>query len=351
MFLWRLVPASLLLGQDFGLRIERSQGRLKASITGFEIDIQDPENLASIVHQETFGRMVSVLQEQAATPRDQLSLWNELNRKETIMKLGLKDKVALVTGASKGIGKAIALALASEGCRVVIGARGKEDLETVATEIHAAGSLVQAVAADVTKAGDTQKLVDEAVAKFGTIHILVNNAGGIGSFSPFDQLKDDDWLDVFNLNVLSTVRVTRAALPYMQKQKWGRIINMASESGIQPDPVMPHYNASKAALINLTKSLSKAYAKDGVLVNVVSPAFIRTPLVDDLLAERAKSLGVTVKEAEADFLRENRPNIVLGRAGESEEIASVVVFLASEAASFVTGANYRIDGGSVASIN
>ena len=267
-----------------------------------------------------------------------------------LLYLNLRDKVALVTGASKGIGKAVAAALAEEGCSVAISARGEATLREAAEEIGAGGRAVHAIPADVTRAEDAKRIVEETAARFGTIHILVNNAGGIGSFSSFESLSDDDWWNVLNLNVLSTVRVTRAVLPYMQKQKWGRIINMGSESGIQPDPSMPHYNASKAAVINLTKSLSKAYAKDGILVNTVSPAFIRTPLVSEMLAERAKAKGTTVAQAEADFLRENRPNIVLGRAGTSEETAAVVVFLASEAASFVTGSNYRVDGGSVASV-
>jgi 3-oxoacyl-[acyl-carrier protein] reductase len=146
------------------------------------------------------------------------------------------------------------------------------------------------------------------------------------------------------------VRITRAALPHMQKQKWGRVINISSESGTQPDPMMPHYNASKAALNNLTKSLSKAYGKDGILVNTVSPAFIRTPLVDEMLGRQAKASGITVDEAERNFLRELRPNIVLGRAGKSDETAGIVVFLASEQATFITGSNFRVDGGSVASI-
>ncbi len=266
------------------------------------------------------------------------------------MELGLKDKVALVTGASKGIGLAIAKSLAAEGTHVVISARGTDELEQAAQEIRTDGGSVYAIAADVTQPDQVKRLVEQTVTQYGTIHILVNNAGGIGGFLPFDALSDEDWQSVIDLNLMSTVRVTRAALPYMQQQQWGRIINMSSESGVQPDPLMPHYNATKAAIINLTKSLSKAYGKDNILVNVVSPAFIRTPLVKEMMTSRAQEKGLTVSEAEADFLKENRPNIVLGRAGEIDEVAAVAVFLASEAASFVTGSNYRVDGGSVASL-
>lgn len=266
------------------------------------------------------------------------------------MELELVGKVVLVTGSSKGIGRSIAAAFAREGCKVVINGRHKGELETTAAELRASGSAVDAVVADVTEAEGCRRIVEETVRKFGTIHVLVNNAGGVGRFAAFEDLTDNEWLDAFNLNVLSAVRVTRAALPYMQKQRWGRIINISSESGTQPDPVMPHYNASKSALNSLTKSLSKAYGKDGILINTVSPAFIRTPLLDQMLEAQARARGITVDQAEQALLREFRPNIVLGRAGKSDETAGIVVFLASEQASFITGSNYRVDGGSVASL-
>jgi 3-oxoacyl-[acyl-carrier protein] reductase len=266
------------------------------------------------------------------------------------MELGLKDKVVLVTGSSKGIGRSIAIAFAREGCKVVINGRHADELDATAAVIRKSGGIAHTVVADVTQAEGARGAVDATVKKFGTIHVLVNNAGGIGRFGSFAELTDEEWLDIFNLNVLSAVRITRTALPHMQKQKWGRVINISSESGTQPDPMMPHYNASKAALNNLTKSLSKAYGKDGILVNTVSPAFIRTPLVDEMLGRQAKASGITVDEAERNFLRELRPNIVLGRAGKSDETAGIVVFLASEQATFITGSNFRVDGGSVASI-
>ncbi len=266
------------------------------------------------------------------------------------MNLGLQEKVVLVTGASKGLGKAIAEAFAAEGSRVALTARNQRELEQNVQEIQQRGGQAMALAADLTNTNDVNHLVAETVKHFGTVHVLVNNAGSIGRFAAFEDLSDDDWANLFNVNLFSAVRITRAVLPAMQKQHWGRIINIASESGIQPDPQMPHYNASKAAMINLTKSLSKAYAKDGILVNTVSPAFIKTPLVEDMLADQAKAKRITVQQAEEEFLRHNRPHIELGRAGTPEEVAAAVVFLASEPASFITGANLRVDGGSVASV-
>jgi 3-oxoacyl-[acyl-carrier protein] reductase len=266
------------------------------------------------------------------------------------MNLGLQEKVVLVTGASKGLGKAIAEAFAAEGCRVVLTARNQRDLEQIVHEIQQRGGQAIGVAADLTNAEDVNRLVAETIARFGTMHVLVNNAGTIGRFAGFEELSDDDWANLFNVNLFSAVRIARAVLPTMRKQHWGRIINIASESGIQPDPDMPHYNASKAAMINLTKSLSKAYAKDGILVNTVSPAFIKTPLVEEMLANQAKDKRITVQQAEEEFLRHNRPHIELGRAGTPEEVAAAVVFLASESASFIIGTNLRVDGGSVASV-
>jgi NAD(P)-dependent dehydrogenase (short-subunit alcohol dehydrogenase family) len=266
------------------------------------------------------------------------------------MNIALNGKMVLVTGASKGIGKAIAEAFAAEGSRVALNARASKGLDEVVASLEGKGAQAVAAPADVTNQQAVQEMVDRIASRFGTIDVLVNNAGGIGSFASFEELTDADWQNLFDLNVFSVVRVTRAVLPYMRRQKHGRIINIASESGIQPDAEMPHYNASKAAIINLSKTMSKAFAKDGILVNTVSPAFIRTPLVDEMLAVQAKATGIAVAEAEAQFLAVHRPHIELHRPGKPEEVAAACVFLASQAASFITGTNLRVDGGSIASV-
>lgn len=267
------------------------------------------------------------------------------------MDLGLKDKVVLVTGASKGLGAAIAVAFGREGSNLILVARTQIELEQVALEAQKEGAVeVLAVTADLTQTEDIERVVSAAIDRFGTIHVLVNNAGILGSFALFEDLTDDEWFEVFNLNLFSVVKLTRAVLPYMTQQQWGRVINLSSESGLQPDAAMPHYSATKAALLNLTKSLSKGYGEYGVLVNSVSPAFIKTPMVEAMLNQIAQEKSFSLSEAETYFLKENRPHIELKRGGTASEVAAAVVFLASEAASFIVGTNLRVDGGSVASL-
>ncbi len=264
------------------------------------------------------------------------------------MNLGLENKTALVTGGSKGIGKAIAIALAAEGANVIICGRGEEALNEAKLEIEQNGRNVLAVQADLSKTEDVDKLVASAIERYQTIDILVNNAGIASGFDDFESLEIEDWQRLFDINLFGTVRVTKAVIPYMKRAGYGRIINISSESGLQPDPFMPHYNASKAALINFTKSLSKAYAAQGILVNTVSPAFILTPMLEDLLKDNAEKQNISYDEAVQQFLKENRPHVEVKRPGSVEEVASAVLYLASSQSSFINGVNLRVDGGSVA---
>lgn len=266
------------------------------------------------------------------------------------MKLNIENKVVLITGASKGIGKAIAQSFALAKCRIVLAARGKDELVKTAKELEDTGASVLAVVTDVTQQKDIENLIKLTEEKFSAIDILINNAGGVHDFLQFEELSQQDWQAMFELNFFSTVRVTRAVLPYMQKKQWGRIINISSESGTQPDALIPHYNAAKAAINNFTKSLSKAYGKDGILVNAVSPAFIMTPQIASILNEKSKINGMSVDDILDSFLKDHRPNILQRRAGRPEEVAAAVLFLASEQASFITGANLRVDGGSVSTV-
>lgn len=266
------------------------------------------------------------------------------------MDLQLKGKNAIVTGSSKGIGKGIAKTLAKEGCNVSICARHRDELETTSKELSKFGSAILAVPADLTKEEDIEKVVSETVDAFGSIDILVNNAGTIGQSGIFEETSVEEWRSLFELNLFAVVSITRKVIPYMKEQGWGRIINISSENGSQPYPNMIHYNASKGALDNFSKALSKQYAEDGILVNTVSPAFITSPLVENMIQQITEQQNISRDEAIRQFLDQQRPHIEVKRPGTVEEVAAVVAFLASEKASFVNGANYRVDGGSVASV-
>jgi 3-oxoacyl-[acyl-carrier protein] reductase len=266
------------------------------------------------------------------------------------LQTGLADKIAIVTGSSTGIGLAIGRALAGEGARVVLSARGSERLEEARRSVAAeTGAAVEAIAADVGTAEGCAQLVDAVRARFGRIDVLVNNAGGAGGPGGFLNLSDDDWQRAFDLNLMSAVRCSRAVIPDMKKQGGGRIVMISSTSAHQPDTVVCHYNAAKAGLINLSKTLANAFAADRILVNCVCPGLTRTPAVESTafrrLAEEGRpSEGLTADEAVAAYFGPRRP-IPLGRAGLPEEIAGLVVFLCSAQASWITGTCINADGG------
>lgn len=264
------------------------------------------------------------------------------------MDLSLSDKTALITGGYKGIGYGIAEALAQEGCNLVICARNFEGLQKAAENLQNDYIRVLPVATDLTESDDIDYLIEKATDELDTIDILVNNAGTVGQHGTFDGTPMEEWKSLFELNFFAVVELTQKVIPLMQEQGWGRIINVSSENGSQPYPDMMHYNASKGALDNLTKGLSKQYASDGILVNAISPAFIQTPLVDDMMEQAAEEQGISKEKAIEQFLETKRPHIELKRPGTIEEVGAVAAFLASDKASFVNGANYRIDGGSVA---
>lgn len=241
----------------------------------------------------------------------------------------LSDKVAIVTGASRGIGRVIAIALAGQGAKIVASARNAEALDALVAEIKALGGEALAVAGDVALEADANDLIGQAVATFGKVDILVNNAG-ITRDGLLLRMKNDDWDAVLDTNLKGAFLCTRAAAKFMSKQRSGRIINMSSVVGEMGNAGQANYCASKAGLLGLTKSVARELARRNVTVNAVTPGFIVTDMTEDM----------TDKAREA--MTEQIP---LGRLGESEDVANAVLFLASDQSAYITGQVLGVNGG------
>ena len=262
------------------------------------------------------------------------------------MDLGLGDKVALVAAASKGMGKACASGLAAEGVRVVMFSRTARDIEAAAEEVRArTGGQAVGVAADVSRAEDVQGVVARAVETFGPVDILVANAGGPPP-GPFEAMSDDHWKAAFEQVHLSTVRLIREVLPTMRRRRWGRILTIQSSSVKQPVEGLVLSNGVRPAVAGLFKSLAQQVASDNVTVNLVLPGRIKT----DRLLEHQRGLARAAGRSLEEQLVVNAADIPAGRVGTPEEFANVVVFLASERASYVTGITIQVDGGLIRSV-
>jgi 3-oxoacyl-[acyl-carrier protein] reductase len=260
------------------------------------------------------------------------------------MNLGIAGKTAIVSAASRGIGKAIALGLAKEGVNMTICARNEAGLRKTAQEIEAATSSVKIIPiiADLTKASEVKSLVQETMDRFGWIDILITNAGGPPS-GPSLSFTDQDWEYAMILNLLSTVRLCREVIPIMQKQGWGRIVNMVSVAAKQPLQDMILSNSIRAAVIGLSKTLSQEVAADKITVNSICPGWILTDRLESIVRKRAESHHITYESALAGVTAD----VPIKRCGTPEEVANLAIFLCSERATYITGTTIQVDGGLV----
>jgi NAD(P)-dependent dehydrogenase (short-subunit alcohol dehydrogenase family) len=262
------------------------------------------------------------------------------------MDLKLKGKRALVTGSTQGIGFAIALGLAREGAEVVVNGRTDAKVGEAIKRIAGETSVpVTGIAADVGNVAEVGRLIKQ----LGLVDILINNTG-IYEPKPFLDIPDTDWLRFFEVNVMSGVRLSRALLPHMLKQNWGRIIFISSESGLNIPAEMVHYGMTKTAQLAISRGIAESIPGSGVTVNAVLPGPTRTEGVVRFLDRMAKDRSLSVKEMEAEVIKTHRPSSLVKRMAEPEEVANLVVYLCGEGASATTGAALRVDGGVVRSI-
>jgi len=265
------------------------------------------------------------------------------------MDLGLKSKVALILASSKGLGFACAKGLYEEGANVVICSRSEENLKKAKEKIERSDSLsnensVFPIVADLMYEDKIKNLVEKTIGEFGKIDILVHNAGGPPS-APIDRISEKEWSNSIDLNLRSFIRITDIVIPVMKKQKYGKIIAITSVSVKQPLDNLVLSNTTRLGVVGFAKTLANVYAKDNIFVNVVCPGPTLTDRMKELISKTAQDTGKSFEQAERIWIKP----IPLGRLGKPEELANLVVFLASDKASYITGTVTQVDGGFVKS--
>ncbi|GAB4319555.1 MAG: SDR family oxidoreductase [Candidatus Zixiibacteriota bacterium] len=257
------------------------------------------------------------------------------------MNLGIDNKVALVAAASRGLGKAVALELSKEGARVVICSRSTNAIEQAATDIaHQTGRDVMGIRCNVTNPDDVRALVTRAVERFGSVDILVTNAGGPPAGTVAD-LTADDFQKAVELNLMSTINLTYAALPHMRKAQWGRIVAITSVSARQPIEELALSNTARAGVLGFIKSVSNEFASEGITANAVCPGYTKT----ERTVELARMFVESGKGTEEDYYAKVNMRVPMQRMGRVDELAAAVAFLCSARASYITGVALPIDGG------
>ena len=245
----------------------------------------------------------------------------------------LQGKTAIITGASKGIGKAIARTFAAAGASVALAARGREELEQTAKEIEGEGGRALAIVTDVTEVGQVASLVDRTIAELGTVDILVNNAGAAPFLSTLDQIRLEGFEKYFRLNFNGAVHCTKAVAPVLMAKSDGCVLNVASVAGFIASPGLTYYASAKAALISFTRTMAQEWAAYGVRVNALAPGWIET------------EMNEPARQMIPEFNRRVLDSIPLGRWGTPEDVAGAALFMCSPAASFITGSVLVVDGG------